>query len=112
MKTIKRTAKCCDCGCTETANYASVNYRCHDCTERMAGKIRRMADDGMSQSQIGVILGLSTPAVNRWCQNFEIKTPGSEARGRKRVGFGAAPAKLMPSRQALGLVSVWSMAAA
>lgn len=108
---IMRTATCCDCGTVEPAVYAGPRYRCEGCTERFIGKVRRMADDGMYQSQIARVLGLSVSSVNRWCELGGIKTCGAHEPDADPVckGVGPMPQRLVPTRNAIACASVFRL---
>ena len=110
-----RLAVCCDCGKREMSRWAGPAYRCNGCTESLMGRIRALSDMGMSQGAIGDAVGLSQNSVFRWCAAGGIKTKRSgefQRRAGVCTGFGAPPEKMMPSKRAMGLVSVFRMVAA
>lgn len=111
---IMRTATCRDCGIVEPALYAGSHYRCEGCTERFIGKVRRMADDGMYQTQIAKALGLSVSSVNRWCELGGIKTCGVHEPDADPVcrGVGPMPRNLQPTRHAISSASVFRLGGA
>lgn len=111
---IMRTATCCDCGKVEPALYAGPHYRCEGCTERFISRIRRMADDGMYQTQIAKVLGLTVQSVNRWCQAGGITTCGVHEPDADPVfkGVGPMPRRLQPTRHAIASASVFRLGGA
>lgn len=80
--------------------------------------LRRMADSGMTRREMREKTGLTTGSLNHILRNNGITTkgvPGVKAQPKDEAGpvhgvGGKPPAKLMPSREALGLVSVWGLA--
>ena len=101
------TATCRDCGTVEQATYAGSRYRCGACTQKFYDIIRSMAEDGLSQGQIAAKLGCTQNNISRWCQKAGIVTNAASKKKKVTHGFGAAPDKLMPSKRALGAVSIF-----
>ena len=107
-----KTATCKKCGIREPATYASNNYRCASCEAELVATIRRMATDGVCMRVIGSRLGMSYTQVGNRMRDNGIKPAGHpEPQAGLVNGFGQPPAKLMPSREALRVNSVWGLAA-
>lgn len=108
------TATCAACGKVEISTYAGTRYRCAACTNALIEKIRSMAADGMSQGQIATRLGCTQNNISRWCMKAGIVTSTTQ-KPQQNVGavhgFGKPPAKLMPTRHAMGLVNIFSLGA-
>ena len=101
------TGTCCDCGKQEQATYAGSRYRCGACTQKFYDIIRSMAEDGLSQGQIAAKLGCTQNNISRWCMKAGIVTNAASKQKEVTHGFGAAPDRLMPSKRALGAVSIF-----
>lgn len=80
-------------------------------------ELRAMADAGMTRKDIRARTGMTTGSLNHLLRQHGITTkgiPGVKAKPKAEAVLihgvsGQPPAKLMPSRHALGLVSVFDL---
>jgi hypothetical protein len=108
------TATCHVCGTVEQSGGGSNTYRCAGCRDKFAAEILLLSDAGYSQGQIAARLQLSQNTVSLWCRRYGIVTRFKKPQHDKTpmaIGIGQQTPKLMPSRRALSLVSIFGMGA-
>ena len=116
MNLLRCDATCRDCGVREKAKYSNAFYRCSSCTEAFVSKMRRMADDGMTQKEMKKALGMSGSSLCIALAKAKISTVAGRQQlmgaGHTHGCTGPAPKRLMPSQRAVAHSSIFALGGA
>ena len=106
---------CKKCGTVERSHYGGRYYLCAGCLDTRVSEIRRLAAEGLNQTQIGQRLGISQAATQVWIVRYGIKTKRMEKPKAKTARMRAPDpfrVPVHPTEYALRAVSVFNLGAA
>jgi len=108
-------ATCKKCGAVECSHYGGRYYLCADCLATRLSEIRRLAGEGLNQTQIGQRIGISQGATQVWMARYNIKTAGMEKPKAKTQRVRAPDpfrVPVQPTEFALKAVSIFNLGSA